>query len=47
MRYLEHKANVSESNKIMLVRFSLIMDYYLLDEDIIGSHLIKQEDKYQ
>jgi hypothetical protein len=45
MRYLEHKANMSQSNKIMLIRFKLNMDYYLLDDKIIGYPNIKQEDK--
>lgn len=47
MRYLEHKTNMSTSNKIMLVRFKLNLDYYLLDENIIGCHKIKQEDKVE
>lgn len=47
MRYLEHKANMSESNKIMLVRFELNTNFYLLDETIIGCNSIKQEDKVE
>lgn len=45
LRYLTHKANMSKSNKLILVRFNLKCDYYFLNDDIIGNPSIKAEDK--
>jgi hypothetical protein len=47
LRYLEHKANSSVENKLILVRFSIENDYYFIENELVGNPNIKYEDKVQ